>query len=40
MALVAAAKVLAGETLPKTIELSIPVITKENVDFYDGKTGF
>jgi ribose transport system substrate-binding protein len=40
MGILAAAKTLAGETIPEFIELEAPLITKENVAFYKGKTGY
>ncbi|GAA3315151.1 hypothetical protein GCM10020331_009450 [Ectobacillus funiculus] len=40
MGILAAAKTLAGETMPEFIELEAPLITKENVAFYKGKTGY
>ncbi|MCY9697692.1 substrate-binding domain-containing protein [Paenibacillus alginolyticus] len=40
MGIIAAAKTLAGEPLPKSIELEAPIVTKENVERYKGKTGY
>jgi len=40
MGIFAAAKTLAGEKIPDYIELDAPLITKENVAFYKGKTGY
>lgn len=40
MGIIAAAKILAGEPLPKYIELESPIITKENVETFKGKTGY
>ncbi|MEY2192054.1 substrate-binding domain-containing protein [Neobacillus sp. BF23-41] len=40
MGIFAAAKTLAGEPIPEFIELEAPLITKENVAFYKGKTGY
>ncbi|MDM5224587.1 substrate-binding domain-containing protein [Peribacillus sp. NJ11] len=40
MGIIAAAKTLAGEPIPESIKLDSPLITKENVDTYDGKTGY
>ena len=39
MAVVAAAKALAGESLPEFIKLESPTVTKENLSQYKG-TGF
>jgi ribose transport system substrate-binding protein len=40
MGILAAAKILAGETLPESIQLEAPIITKENAIFYKSKTGY
>ncbi|HUC91529.1 MAG TPA: substrate-binding domain-containing protein [Paenibacillus sp.] len=40
MGIIAAAKTIAGETMPERIELEAPVVTKENVEKYKGKTGY
>jgi ribose transport system substrate-binding protein len=39
-ALVVAAKILAGEEVPEIVDMSYPLVTKENVDIYDGNIGY
>jgi ribose transport system substrate-binding protein len=40
MGIIAAAKIIAKESMPKFIELEAPIVTKENVEKFKGKTGY